>query len=116
MKEKKPYCQVNVKDTVGEDACKETSEQRPLSKIKNSNFNNKKTKNPIKTWDRDLKTHFFKDTQMTKKNAGRFVTREFQIETMRHHYINLLEWPKSRILTTPSIWKEVCKRKSHLAL
>lgn len=80
MKEKKPYCQVNVKDTVGEDACKETSEQRPLSKIKNSNFNNKKTKNPIKTWDRDLKTHFFKDTQMTKKMLGVLSLGNFKLK------------------------------------
>lgn len=73
---------------MGEDACKETSEQRPLSKIKNSNFSNKKTKNLIKTWDRDFKTHFSKDTQVTKKNVEHFVTKEFQIETMRHHYKN----------------------------
>lgn len=80
---------------VVEDTCTETSEQGLLSKIKNSKSNNKKTKNLIKTWDRYLKTHFSKGTQMTKKkNVGHHVTKEFQIETMRYHYIYLLKTAK----------------------
>lgn len=65
---------------MGEDACKETSEQRPLSKIKNSNFSNKKTKNLIKTWDRDFKIHFSKDTQVTKKMLGILSLRNFKLK------------------------------------
>ena len=93
---------------------KDTSDKGLLPKIYKEllKFNNKKTNNKFEKRANDLNGHLTKeDTQMANKHMKRcftsYVINQTQTETAMQYHYTLLEWPKSKTLTTPYAGRDV---------
>ena len=87
---------------------KDISDKRLLTKTYKEflKHNSKKMNNVILKWAKDLNSHLIKeDMQIVNKHIQKWrashVIKQLQIKT-RDTTTHLLEWPKSKTLTTPN--------------
>ena len=93
---------------------KETTDKELISKIYKQliQLNTRKTKNPIKNWEKDLNRHFSKeDIQMTNKTHEEAqhcsLLKKCKSKLQRDTISHQSEWPSSKILQTINAGKSV---------
>ena len=96
----------------------ETTDKGLISKINKQliHLNTRKTKNPIKNWEKDLNRHFSKeDIQMTNKTHEEAqhcsLLKKCKSKLQRDTISHQSEWPSSKILQTINAGEDMEKRE-----